>query len=34
MAVEELLRHFTVADGVTSRPAAEDVQIGGMVSGT
>jgi cytochrome P450 len=30
MAVEELLRYFTIADGVTSRVAAEDVQIGGV----
>ncbi|MGW7483261.1 cytochrome P450 [Nonomuraea muscovyensis] len=29
MAVEELLRYFTIADGVTSRVATEDVQIGG-----
>nr|WP_237110615.1 cytochrome P450 [Nonomuraea sp. MG754425] len=30
MAVEELLRYFTIADGVTSRLATEDVQIGGV----
>jgi cytochrome P450 len=30
MAVEELLRYFTIADGVTSRVAAEDVEIGGV----
>jgi cytochrome P450 len=30
MAVEELLRYFTIADGVTSRVATEDVQIGGV----
>ncbi|MEU8109347.1 cytochrome P450 [Nonomuraea muscovyensis] len=29
MAVEELLRYFTIVDGVTSRVATEDVQIGG-----
>ncbi|WP_431929011.1 cytochrome P450 [Nonomuraea jabiensis] len=29
MAVEELLRYFTIADGVTSRVATEDVEIGG-----
>ncbi|MFI6706914.1 cytochrome P450 [Nonomuraea sp. NPDC050478] len=29
MAVEELLRYFTIADGVTSRVAIEDVEIGG-----
>ncbi|TDD06117.1 cytochrome P450 [Nonomuraea deserti] len=29
MAVEELLRYFTIADTVTSRVAIEDVQIGG-----
>ncbi|MER6951845.1 cytochrome P450, partial [Nonomuraea sp. NPDC000554] len=29
MAVEELLRYFTIADGVTSRVATEDAQIGG-----
>ncbi|NUR30115.1 MAG: cytochrome P450, partial [Catenulispora sp.] len=28
-AVEELLRYFAVADGVTSRLAVEDVEIGG-----
>jgi cytochrome P450 len=30
MAVEELLRYFAIADGVTSRLATEDVQIGGV----
>jgi cytochrome P450 len=30
MAVEELLRYFTIADGVTSRVATEDVEIGGV----
>ncbi|GGS94431.1 hypothetical protein GCM10010156_60870 [Planobispora rosea] len=30
MAVEELLRYFTIADGVTSRVAVEDVEIGGV----
>jgi cytochrome P450 len=30
MAVEELLRYFTIADGVTSRLATEDVEIGGV----
>ncbi|MER6004522.1 cytochrome P450 [Nonomuraea angiospora] len=30
MAVEELLRYFTIADGVTSRLATEDVKIGGV----
>ncbi|MEV0391372.1 cytochrome P450 [Nonomuraea sp. NPDC050643] len=29
MAVEELLRYFTIADGVTSRVATEDMEIGG-----
>lgn len=29
MAVEELLRFFSIADGVTSRLATEDVEIGG-----
>ncbi|MEV4176053.1 cytochrome P450 [Nonomuraea sp. NPDC049709] len=29
MAVEELLRYFTIADGVTSRVATQDVRIGG-----
>ncbi|GAA2902088.1 hypothetical protein GCM10020220_109290 [Nonomuraea rubra] len=29
LAVEELLRYFTIADGVTSRIATEDVKIGG-----
>ncbi|WP_217708392.1 cytochrome P450 [Nonomuraea rhodomycinica] len=28
MAVEELLRYFTIADGVTSRVATEDVEVG------
>ncbi|MGW4793889.1 cytochrome P450 [Nonomuraea sp. NPDC004297] len=28
--MEELLRYFTIADGVTSRLATEDVQIGGV----
>ncbi|WP_431915624.1 cytochrome P450 [Nonomuraea jabiensis] len=30
MAVEELLRFFAIADGVTSRVATEDVEIGGV----
>ncbi|WP_329081366.1 cytochrome P450 [Streptosporangium sp. NBC_01469] len=30
MAVEELLRYFTIADGVTSRLATDDVEIGGV----
>ncbi|MFI6928614.1 cytochrome P450 [Nonomuraea spiralis] len=30
MAVEELLRFFTIADGVTSRITTEDVEIGGV----
>ncbi|MFI9848575.1 cytochrome P450 [Nonomuraea sp. NPDC051941] len=30
MAVEELLRYFAIADGVTSRVATEDVEIGGV----
>ncbi|GAA3587374.1 cytochrome P450 [Nonomuraea rosea] len=30
MAVEELLRYFSIADGVTSRVATEDVEIGGV----
>ncbi|MFI9841859.1 cytochrome P450 [Nonomuraea sp. NPDC051941] len=30
MAVEELLRYFTIADGVTSRLATKDVEIGGV----
>ncbi|MEV6227527.1 cytochrome P450 [Saccharopolyspora shandongensis] len=30
MAVEELLRYFTIADGVTSRVTTEDVEIGGV----
>ncbi|MEV6039683.1 cytochrome P450 [Nonomuraea sp. NPDC052116] len=30
MAVEELLRYFTIADGVTSRLATEEVEIGGV----
>ncbi|MGV9779316.1 cytochrome P450 [Streptosporangium sp. NPDC003464] len=30
MAVEELLRYFAIADGVTSRVATEDVKIGGV----
>ena len=30
MAVEELLRYFTIADKVVSRVATEDVQIGGV----
>ncbi|MDP4510118.1 cytochrome P450, partial [Nonomuraea turcica] len=30
MAVEELLRYFSIADVVTSRVAIEDVQIGGV----
>ncbi|MET7999756.1 cytochrome P450 [Nonomuraea glycinis] len=30
MAVEELLRYFTIADGVTSRVSTEDVEIGGV----
>jgi cytochrome P450 len=30
MAVEELLRYFTIADKVTSRVATEDVEIGGV----
>ncbi|GAA1616315.1 cytochrome P450 [Nonomuraea maheshkhaliensis] len=30
MAVEELLRYFAVADGVTTRVATEDVRIGGV----
>ncbi|MEV6867991.1 cytochrome P450 [Streptosporangium subroseum] len=30
MAVEELLRYFTIADGVTSRVATDDVEIGGV----
>ena len=30
MAVEELLRYFTIADTVTSRVATEDVEIGGV----
>ncbi|GII96188.1 cytochrome P450 [Sinosporangium siamense] len=30
MAVEELLRYFTIADGVTTRLATEDVKIGGV----
>jgi cytochrome P450 len=30
MAVEELLRYFTIADGVTSRVATEDMEIGGV----
>ncbi|MEV4896993.1 cytochrome P450 [Nonomuraea sp. NPDC055795] len=30
MAVEELLRYFTIADTVTSRLATEDVRIGGV----
>ncbi|RBQ19381.1 cytochrome P450 [Spongiactinospora rosea] len=30
MALEELLRYFTIADGVTSRLATEDVQISGV----
>ncbi|KAB8181855.1 cytochrome P450 [Nonomuraea phyllanthi] len=29
LAVEELLRYFTIADGVTTRIAIEDVEIGG-----
>jgi cytochrome P450 len=29
-AVEELLRYFTIADGVTSRAATENVEIGGV----
>ncbi|MGW3347380.1 cytochrome P450 [Nonomuraea rubra] len=29
LAVEELLRYFTIADGVTTRIATEDVEIGG-----
>ncbi|MGR6918436.1 cytochrome P450 [[Actinomadura] parvosata] len=29
MAVEELLRYFTIADGVTNRVAVEDVECGG-----
>ncbi|WP_043628456.1 cytochrome P450 [Nonomuraea candida] len=29
LAVEELLRYFTIADGVTSRVATQDVEIGG-----
>lgn len=30
LAVEELLRYFTIADGVTARVATEDVEIGGV----
>ncbi|UBU17864.1 cytochrome P450 [Nonomuraea gerenzanensis] len=30
MAVEELLRYFSIADGVTSRLATEDVELGGV----
>ncbi|MEV4090534.1 cytochrome P450, partial [Nonomuraea fuscirosea] len=30
LAVEELLRYFAVADGVTTRVATEDVRIGGV----
>ncbi|MFD9941174.1 cytochrome P450 [Nonomuraea sp. NPDC059023] len=30
MAVEELLRYFTIADTVTSRLATEDVRVGGV----
>ncbi|MGW0482691.1 cytochrome P450 [Nonomuraea sp. NPDC003214] len=30
LAVEELLRYFTIADGVTSRVSTEDVEIGGV----
>ncbi|MEU6731405.1 cytochrome P450 [Nonomuraea wenchangensis] len=30
MAVEELLRYFTIADGVTTRLATEDVELGGV----
>ncbi|GAA4928648.1 cytochrome P450 [Nonomuraea thailandensis] len=29
MAVEELLRYFSIADGVTTRIATEDVEVGG-----
>jgi cytochrome P450 len=31
MAVEELLRYFTIAEFVTSRVAKEDVELGGVV---
>ncbi|RVX47684.1 cytochrome P450 [Nonomuraea polychroma] len=31
MAVEELLRFFSIADGVTARVATEDVEIGGVI---